>query len=203
MRAASTGKRRYSIVKIVLISLIVSVLFGFLFDLVCTKAEYVLYKRPEEYSGFVERYSKEYGVSEAMIYAVIRTESSFDSAALSSKNAVGLMQMLPSTFEWLTNDILHDGHKTDMLYDPETNIKYGTYYLSRLYARFENWDTALAAYNGGEGNVSEWLSDTRYSSDGIKLKLDKLPEEFRETRDYVKKVNLALGKYEELYYNDK
>ncbi len=200
MRATSTGKRRYSIAKIVIISLAVSILFGFLFDIICTQIDYSSYRRPEEYSSFVEKYSREYDVSEAMIYAVIRTESSFDASAVSNKDAVGLMQMLPSTFEWLTNDILRDGHNVSMLYDPETNIKYGTYYLSRLYKRFGNWDTALAAYNGGEGNVAQWLSDTRYSDDGVKLKIDKLPSEFKETKNYVKKVNKALKKYQELYY---
>ena len=90
-----------------------------------------------------------------------------------------------------------------MLYDPETNIKYGTYYLSRLYNRFGDWDTALAAYNGGEGNVSEWLKDKKYSDDGIKLKTDKIPDEFSETKNYVKKVNKALKKYKELYNSEK
>ncbi len=202
MRATSTGKRRYNLIKIAIIVLVVSILFGYLFDFVCEQIDYYVYSRPEEYSAFVERYSREYDVPEAMVYAVIKTESGFDPEAISGKNAVGLMQMLPSTFEWLTNDILHDGHSSNMLYDPQTNIKYGTYYLSRLYMRFGNWNTALAAYNGGEGNVSGWLSDTRYSDDGVELKIDKLPLEFSETKDYVKKVNKAMKKYQELYYKD-
>ena len=109
------------------------------------------------------------------------------------------MQMMPATFEWLTNDILRDGHNVGMLYDPETNIKYGTYYLSRLYGRFGNWDTALAAYNGGEGNVSEWLKEKKYSNDGVTLNIDKIPREFAETKNYVKKVNYAYKRYQELY----
>ena len=158
---------------------------------------------PEEYAPYVEQYAAEYGVPTDLVWAVIKTESGFDSSAVSSKGAVGLMQMMPATFEWLTEDILRDYHGVGMLYDPETNIKYGTYYLSRLYNRFSDWDTALAAYNGGEGNVSEWLKDKNYSDDGIKLKTDKIPDEFSETKNYVKKVNKALENYKKLYNNEK
>ena len=58
---------------------------------------------------------------------------------------------------------------------------------------------ALAAYNCGEGNVSEWLTDPKYSEDGVKLNVSKIPNEFRETKNYVKKVNKALKHYSELY----
>lgn len=159
----------------------------------------MIYPQPDEYREFVEKYAHEYGVSEELIYSVIKTESSFNPSAVSGKGAIGLMQMMPATFEWLTNDILREYFDRGMLYDPETNIKYGTYYLSRLYNRFGDWNTALAAYNGGEGNVSNWLSDPKYSDDGKKLKIDKIPNEFAETENYVKKVNKALKKYAELY----
>lgn len=197
MRKVSRNKTNYGLV--VLLVLIISIVFGFLFDIVCNAIEKKLYPKPEEYASFIEKYSTEYGVPEDLIYAVIKTESSFDSSAVSSKGAIGLMQMMPSTFEWLTNDILRDYHGSGMLYDPETNIKYGTYYLSRLYNRFGDWDTALAAYNGGEGNVSDWLVDSRYSSDGKKLIIDNIPNEFGETEAYVKKVNKAFDKYKKLY----
>ena len=182
-----------------MIIIVAAIAFGFLFDFVLTRIECSIYPMPEEYKPFVEKYSEEYGVPKELIYAVIKTESGFDSSAVSNKGAVGLMQIMPATFEWLTNDILHEHLGKGMLYDPETNIKYGTYYLSRLYGRFGDWDTALAAYNGGEGNVSEWLSDPRYSDDGKKLNIDKIPSEFKETENYVKKVNKAQKKYNELY----
>ncbi len=197
MKRVSRNKTNYGL--IVLVVLIIAVIFGFLFDLICTGIEKAIYPKPKEYVSLVEKYSEEYGVPEDLIYAVIKTESSFDSSAVSSKGAIGLMQMMPATFEWLTRDILRDHHGVGMLYDPETNIKYGTYYLSRLYNRFGDWDTALAAYNGGEGNVSDWLSDSRYSKDGNKLIIDNIPKEFSETENYVKKVNRAKDKYQKLY----
>ena len=197
MNRTARKKNNYGL--IVIIVLVISVIFGFLFDIVCTQIEKIIYPMPEEYKAHIEKYSKEYGVSEELIYAVIKTESGFDSSAVSSKGAIGLMQIMPDTFKWLTNDILRDNLHIGTLYDPETNIKYGTYYLSRLYGRFGDWDTAIAAYNGGEGNISEWLSDSRYSDDGIKLNIDNIPNNFSETENYVKKVNKALEKYRELY----
>ncbi len=197
MRRISRNRPNYGLV--VLVVLIISIVFGFVFDIALSIIEKQIYKKPDEYAPFVEKYSAEYGVPEDMIYAVIKTESSFDSSAVSSKGAIGLMQMLPETFEWLTKDILRDHLGVGMLYDPETNIRYGTYYLSRLHDRFGDWDTALAAYNGGEGNVSQWLTDPKYSADGQKLIIDNIPREFAETKNYVKKVNRALEKYKTLY----
>ena len=201
MRRVSRNKTNYGLV--VLVVLIIAVIFGFIFDIVCTVIEKNVYPRPDEYAPFVEKYSSEYGVPEELVYAVIKTESSFNSSAVSSKGAIGLMQMMPSTFEWLTKDVLRDHLSSGMLYDPETNIKYGTYYLSRLYNRFGDWDTALAAYNGGEGNVSDWLADSRYTKDGKKLIIDNIPKEFAETKNYVKKVNKAFEKYKTLYKEEK
>ena len=197
MRTVSRRKHNYALV--VVIVLAISIALGFLADLALTKIEQAIYPKPQEYTDFVKKYAHEYNVSEELVYAVIKTESGFDSSAVSIKGAIGLMQMMPSTFEWLTNDIMREHLDRGMLYDPETNIKYGTYYLSRLYNRFGDWDTAIAAYNGGEGNVSKWLEDSRYSDDGLKLNTDKIPDNFRETRNYVKKVNKALEKYRELY----
>ncbi len=193
------GQRKTSYAATVIIVLAIAIVFGFLFDIVLTQIEYKIYPKPEEYREFVKKYSSEYGVSEELIYAVIKTESGFDSSAVSVKGAVGLMQIMPETFTWLTDDILHEYLDEGMLYDPETNIKYGTYYLSRLHGRFGDWNTAIAAYNGGEGNVSEWLSNPNYSNDGIKLEINRIPKSFSETKNYVNKVNKYLEKYRDLY----
>ncbi|MBQ9150861.1 MAG: lytic transglycosylase domain-containing protein, partial [Clostridia bacterium] len=140
-------------------------------------------------------YSKEYGLEPELVFAVIKTESNFDSGAVSSAGAVGLMQMMPETFEWLTDEILFDHLESGMLYDPETNIKYGTYLLSRFYDRYGDWELVFAAYNGGVGNVDEWLEDPEYADGDGGLK--KIP--FKETRQYVKKVTDAWDMYERLY----
>ena len=172
---------------------VAAIALGFLTDFIITCFEKAAY--PRDFSAYVETYSEAYGVPETVVYAVIRTESDFDSGAVSRAGAVGLMQMMPETFTWLTNDVLYDHLDEGMLYDPETNIKYGTYYLSRLYDHYGSWELAFTAYNGGSGNLDKWLADPAYSDGEGGLK--EIP--FRETRNYVKKVQKALKKYERLY----
>ena len=166
---------------------------GFLADFAITCFEKRAY--PQKYADYIETYAQQYGVPESLVYAVIHTESGFDSGALSPVGAVGLMQLMPDTFEWLTDEILFDHLESGMLYDPETNIKYGTYLLSRFYDRYGDWDLTLAAYNGGVGNVDKWLEDPAYSDGEGGLK--KIP--FKETRNFVKKVSDAKKTYERLY----
>ncbi len=173
--------------------LILSVGFGFLFNAICTCVEKKLY--PRTFHEYVSCYADMYGVPEAVIFAVMKTESHFDTGAVSKAGAVGLMQMMPDTFRWLTDEILFEHLEDGMMYDPETNIRYGTYMLARLYARYGSWETALAAYNAGTGRVDEWLADDRYIDKNGKLK--RIP--YRETRQYVRKVMRAVETYERLY----
>lgn len=193
MKSSHSVRKKSNIGVIVLIILAISIAFGFIFDFSVTQVERLVYPRPSEYQEYVEKYSAKYNVPEEIVWAVIKTESDFESSAISSKGAVGLMQMVPDTFKWLSSDILHDYHDVGMLYHPETNIKYGTYYLSRLYNQFGDWDTAIAAYNGGEGNVSKWMGD-----DG-KLTINEIPLEYIETSSYVIKVNFRAERYKKLY----
>lgn len=196
MRSSRGARYKIKYGKVVLVILAISIVFGLVFDFVCTKIERYTYPKPSEYASFITTYSQKYGVPEHMIYAVIKIESKFDSTAESSVGALGLMQIMPDTFSWLTNDRLGDRFSTGMLYDPETNIKYGVYYLSLLYDVYADWDIVLAAYNAGPGNVDKWLQDPTVS-DLETGKLINIP--FKETRDYVKKVNKALDKYDALY----
>ncbi len=113
---------------------------------------------PVEYREIVERVSAEEGVAEHVLYAVIYVESSFDAEAVSKVGAVGLMQLLPSTAEWLTE---REGaeYTEEMLTDPEFSIRYGARFLKILYDRYENWDAAHAAYHAGFGRVDSWLEE--------------------------------------------
>ena len=146
------------------------------------------------------KYSAKYNVPEYLIYAVIKVESNFDPLAESSAGARGLMQMTESTFKWLTGSAhLQEYLPFEALYIPEVSIRYGTYYLSYLMRRFDhNTDTVIAAYNAGETKVSEWLNDPEYSDGNGGLA--SIP--YAETRGYVKKVNYAIEKYKEIYYNE-
>lgn len=190
-------RNRYgSLAPTVILILVISVAFGFAFDFVCDKIEYARYPKPTEYQEYVEKYSEMYGVPEELIWAVIKTESGFDSSAESDAGAVGLMQLMPATFNEITNQRLKDGFDIGMRYDPETSIRYGTYYLSYLFARYGAWDTAIAAYNAGLGNVDGWLANPEYGNETSGT-LHKIP--YRETKNYVLKVNKALEMYKKLY----
>lgn len=151
---------------------------------------------PQKYSELVTQSSEEFGVDEKLIYAVIRTESGFREDIVSSAGAIGLMQLMPDTFEWLQENL--DGeviYPADKLKDPAINIRYGTYFLSWLLDRYGDVDTAAAAYNAGISNVDEWLGDSRYSDDGKTL--SAIP--FSETKKYVDKVRDAMENYDWIY----
>lgn len=190
-----TRRRGPSLSVMILVIAAVSVGFGFLFNFVCTLVERQLY--PVPYGRYVEAYATEYDIPPNLLYAVIKSESDFDSGAVSEDGAVGLMQLMPDTFRWLSDEILHEYLPDGLRYDPETNVRYGACLLSRLYRVYGNWDTTLAAYNAGSGHVDGWLQDKRYSPDGIHL--TAIP--FDETREYVKRVTNARSMYDSLYPN--
>lgn len=136
---------------------------------------------PLRFYGSVKKYCQQYGVKKSTALAVIWTESKFDVDAVSSAGACGLMQIMPSTAEWLCGE-LNIEYDRARLFDAEYNISLGVYYLSYLQKSFSG-DYAIAAYNAGEGNVRLWL----VSGGDIR---------FAETRDYVKRVKLISRLYE-------
>ncbi len=151
---------------------------------------------PIKYEEIVGREAAANHVDPALVFAVIRAESSFRPDAKSGKDAYGLMQITEPTFEWLQTK-MDDGqsYTVEDLYDPEVNIRYGCKLLSILTERYSSLETALCAYNAGMGRVGGWLADGELSSDGITLK--EIP--FPETENYVEKVVDSYGVYHELY----
>lgn len=178
--------RPLAVTIILIISISVSLVFNTISE--CSHRKLPL----DECKPIVDKYAEQYNVPSYLVLAVIEVESEFDPAATSSAGACGLMQMTPKTFAWLTSsEHLGENLTPDELFDPEVSIRYGTYYLKYLFTCFHNWDTVLAAYNGGEGNVAKWLADDEYSNGDGTLKY--IP--FKETRNYVKKVNQAIDNY--------
>lgn len=112
--------------------------------------------RPVKYVDEITKYSEEYGVDPLLVMSVIKVESNFNTEARSHMNAIGLMQLIPKTSQWICEKMGIE-YSEDMLSDPETNIKLGTYYLAYLINHFGDTDLAIIAYNGGMGNVQEWL----------------------------------------------
>ncbi|MCR1955893.1 lytic transglycosylase domain-containing protein [Clostridioides mangenotii] len=150
---------------------------------------------PQKYSEYVEKYSKEFNLDKNIVYSVIKVESKFDCNAVSKKDAKGLMQIRDITRDWAAEEL--DLENVD-IFDPETNIRIGCWYLSKLYKEFGRLDLVIAAYNGGSGNVRKWLDDDKYSKDGENL--HSIP--FDQTSNYVKKVKKNYREYKNIYEKD-
>ncbi len=149
---------------------------------------------PVRYYEYIDKYSAEYGLDEYLVMGVIKAESNYIHDAHSGV-ARGLMQITEDTAYWISEKIGLD-FEPDDVENPQINIRMGCYYLRYLTDYYDgNTDVALAAYNAGMGNVSKWLSDSRYSPDGENL--TEIP--FSETKNYVKKVNEYTKTYRKLY----
>ncbi|MBE6061205.1 MAG: lytic transglycosylase domain-containing protein [Clostridium sulfidigenes] len=151
---------------------------------------------PLEYEKSIIEYSEMYNVDPNLVAAVINTESKFVVDASSTKGAIGLMQIMPDTGKWIAEKLELSNFNEEIIADPEVNIRMGTWYLKKLSEDFNgDYILVLAAYNGGPGNVTKWLEDEKYSSDGENL--HKIP--FKETKSYVQKVKFNHRIYKYLY----
>jgi len=139
----------------------------------------VLY--PMRFDDVIHVWSQERALDPALVASVIRAESRFCPAAVSARGAIGLMQIMPETGIWLASQIGIETFSTDDLFDPEVNVRFGTWYLKYLVDRLGTLEMALQAYNAGPTNVERWRSD------------NDLP--FPETTVYVDRVLAALPVY--------
>ncbi len=151
---------------------------------------------PLKYMESVEKYAEEFNIDKYLLLSFIRTESGFDKYAKSSANAIGLTQITEETFAWLKlkmcpkEDIVFED-----LYNPDTSIRFGAYYLSRCMERYNNHvDTAAAAYHSGWGTVDRLLSESGQEY------LTEFP--YTQMNNYVYKINKAYSNYT-LLYNSK
>ncbi len=152
---------------------------------------------PSFYNELVSKYCSEYKIPEPVMYALIRSESFFDADVMSSAGAIGLTQLM----EFTAGDIAHRFKITEYdLTDPETNIRFGTYYLSNLISRCE--DSPLLgffSYNAGITRVRRWLQSSliefgKKSNMPTDLFLETVP--FAETREYGRKLISATLAYD-------
>lgn len=183
-------KKTFTILGILVVAALVATLWERVDDAFLRKTY------PQKYAESVEKYAAEYDVPESVVYAVIKTESGFTPDAVSSKGAIGLMQITPDTFDWLCSKTGDEANAL-LLYEPDTNIRYGTYFLSLLHNEYKAWDTVYAAYNAGRGRVNSWLASEEYNNNG---RLKNIP--YEETASYVKKVEKAQSVYSRLYYGE-
>lgn len=164
-------------------------------DLKVKEAYELAYPRP--FREIVERAAAEFELDTMLIWAVMREESLFQPQAVSRVGALGLMQIMPATGKEIARG-LRDEFNAQRLLDPGTNIRHGAYYLRRLLDRFDgDPEMALAAYNGGSGNVNIW----RYSKLGMQAGGFPTAVTFFETREYITKVMNSYLRYRWLYNN--
>ena len=149
----------------------------------------------------IEKYAAQYNLQPAFVMAIIRNESAFRTGAESGVGARGLMQLMPDTAEWIAGKLDDDQYHFDRMWDAETNIRYGCWYLGYL-SRLFRGDAQLvsAAYHTGQTTVTQWLSDPARSSDGVTLDVDRLSD--GPTKQYIGRVTQSYGIYQSLLYPD-
>lgn len=177
--------------------LAVAIGFGLAFDAIATSIERSNHPRPAEWSSLIEETAREYGIPEMILWAIVCEGSGFASNATSKDGRIGLMQLSPTRFAEISRELFgKEDPDTRLLYDPETNLRYGTAWLSHLYEQYGIWELAYAAYYAGTDTVNAWLSDPAYIDENGILK--KIPDP--HTKSYVTNVKESVELYRKLYY---
>lgn len=144
------------------------------------------YMYPIKYEDEFKTYCSQFEIPLSLGYAVAKCESNFNYEAISFAGAIGIMQLMPTTADYIAGLI---GYYEEInLQDYKVNIMLGCAYLSYLMNKFDNMKQVVMAYNAGEGRVQEWmLSDPN---------LIELP--YDETKNYYAKVKYAKFVYDNL-----
>jgi soluble lytic murein transglycosylase len=144
---------------------------------------------PLRYQEFVRTHARNYGLDPAFLAAVIYAESKFDASARSASGAIGLMQLTPSTAKGIALRTGGSAFRVADLDNPEINIRYGSWYLRHLFAKYHDERLVLAAYNAGQGNVDEWVAHGKSI-------------QFPETNAYVDRVEELQRVYRDAYRSE-
>ena len=142
---------------------------------------------PLHYEQIVRGHARNYNLDPALLAAVIYQESKFRADAKSSSGAIGLMQLRPQTAEGIAIRTGGTHFRVSDLYNPEINVRYGSWYLRHLLDKYGDERDALAAYNAGQRNVDEWRAEGK-------------DIQFPETRAYVDRVEHLKGVYARAYH---
>ncbi len=162
---------------------IVSVLLIIVVGAVCL----LCVKFPVKNHKYVSDVCVKYDLDERLVFAVINVESGWRENAVSPSGAMGVMQVMPSTASEICTKL---GKQDFDLFDFEDNVEIGCFYLRYLIDLFGDEKLALCAYNAGLSNVKEWMQSPKYCVNG-----DLIDIPFKETKDYVKKVDFNKKMY--------
>ena len=150
---------------------------------------------PHAHRAIVESEAGIQSVDPFLVWAVMRRESGFHPQAHSVANARGLMQIVPSTGTAIARELALEPPEPDQLFDPQINLKLGTWYLTQLLKRFGHPVLGAAAYNAGPIAVLKWLE--RRPDLPLDLFVELIP--FKETRAYLRQVVADYFIYHQLY----
>lgn len=156
----------------------------------CILFNFILF--PTKYKNQIEKYSIKYNLSPALIASIINVESGYNKNAISKSNAKGLMQIMDTTAKEIAIKL---NYSTYDIYNADTNIEFGCYYLNYLLNVYNNnLQLALSAYNAGITNVNNWVKNEEYFNGET---LVKIP--FKETKNYIKKIKMNNTVYQLKY----
>ncbi|MGH9528825.1 MAG: transglycosylase SLT domain-containing protein, partial [Terriglobales bacterium] len=139
---------------------------------------------PKPYWLDLKRFSSSNALDPYLVASLIRQESEFNPNALSRKDAVGLMQLLPKVGKTLAKQEKIKHYRAAQLFTPGMNLQLGTRYFRAMVDKFGAFEYALAAYNAGTDRVQSWLGDGKYRDP--QEFVESIP--FTETREYVQAI---------------
>lgn len=180
--------------KIIIIFLVIILILIIAFKVVKVQDLIMHNIYPMKYSDYVYKYSEDNQIDPLLVFAIIKAESNFDYDVVSSRNAVGLMQLVDSTAKDVALRLKED-YNEQTLYEPDKNIMLGVKYFSILYEKYGNISIALTAYNAGMGTVDKWIENGTINKDGSDI--ENIP--YKQTNNYVRKILRDYEIYKKLY----
>ena len=150
---------------------------------------------PKLHWDTAKQYAGAFGIDPYLVMSLMKVESNFRVNAKSKSGAIGLMQVMPDTGRWVAGVLGTGSYYDNMLLDPDFNIMIGSWYIDHLLESYGEPAAAIAAYNGGMGNVDAWLASGTWSGKAEEVK--DIP--FKETSDFVNKVMNAWYMYARTY----
>jgi soluble lytic murein transglycosylase len=186
-RGRRPGSRRRGLKRVLALAAVAAVAAGAYVGLEPrAPAWYERARYPLAYDSIIRAHARNYRLDPALLAAVIYQESKFRAGAESPSGAIGLMQLLPDTAKGIALRTGGTRFVVNDLYEPELNVRYGSWYLRHLLDKYDDTSLALAAYNAGQRNVDEWRRR------GVAI-------QFPETRAYVERVLELRDVYRSAY----
>lgn len=143
----------------IVLLLCLAILLALATDAAMSLVEHAVY--PREFKELIHTYAAEYHIPPSLVFALIKCESDFSSNHVSSDGRIGLMQLSKEDFTRLSETVSGEKVNEGLLYDPETNIKYGTYYLYSLRTQYEDWNAVLSVFLGDTATGKDVTTSAR------------------------------------------